>query len=104
MSELAENFISKEILTSDMLKTVKVTDKGQISIPQAIRDSLNIHKGDELIIINTADRIILEKSSKVEKEISDDLEVFRLASAESLRELWDNESDERWNEYLKEDY
>ena len=32
------------------IKTVKVSDKGQIAIPQSIRENMGIEKGDELIL------------------------------------------------------
>jgi len=31
-------------------KIIKVTDKGQISLPVGIRDSLKINYGDELLV------------------------------------------------------
>ena len=42
-------------------KIIKVTDKGQISLPVVIRDSLKIKQGDELFITKNDDTIILKK-------------------------------------------
>lgn len=47
-----------------MLKTIKVSDKGQISIPNAVRQNLGISKGDELILLEIEGKIIIEKSDK----------------------------------------
>ena len=43
------------------VKIIKVTDKGQISLPISIRDSLNIEQGDELLITRNNDAIIIKK-------------------------------------------
>ncbi|MEK6861324.1 MAG: AbrB/MazE/SpoVT family DNA-binding domain-containing protein, partial [Nanoarchaeota archaeon] len=42
-------------------KIVKVTDKGQISLPISIRESAGIVKGDELLMIKSGRTILLEK-------------------------------------------
>jgi len=58
-------YISKEILTLIMeTKIVKVTDKGQISIPISIRESADIKKGDELLMIESGRTILIEKVRK----------------------------------------
>ncbi|PIN90572.1 hypothetical protein COU60_00295 [Candidatus Pacearchaeota archaeon CG10_big_fil_rev_8_21_14_0_10_34_76] len=72
-------------------KIIKVTDKGQISLPVAMRDSLRIVQGDELIITRSDDSLVLKK---VKKEDFSDL----LKHSEKVaRKLWDNKEDEVWN-------
>jgi AbrB family looped-hinge helix DNA binding protein len=73
-------------------KTVKVSEKGQIAIPKEIRNTLDIHKGDELLLIAEGDIIILEK---IKKESFKDL--LKL-SEKTANKIWDNEEDEIWNE------
>ena len=87
----AEKFISKEILTFIMeIKIIKVTDKGQISLPVGIRESLNIGQGDELLITKSDDVIVIKK---VKKEDFSDL----LKHSEKVaKKLWDNKEDEVW--------
>ena len=72
-------------------KIIKVTDKGQISLPIGIRDSMNIEYGDELLITRTNDTIIMKK---VKKEDFDDLLKH---SERTAKKLWDNKEDEVWN-------
>lgn len=73
-------------------KIIKVTDKGQISLPVGIRESLNIKQGDELIIIKNDNSLILKK---VEEDDFSDL----LKHSEAVaKELWDNKEDEIWND------
>jgi AbrB family looped-hinge helix DNA binding protein len=72
-------------------KVIKVTDKGQISIPTDIRKSVNIKKGDKIIIIRSGKRILIEKLK--ESDFSDLLR----HSEKVAKRLWDNKEDEVWN-------
>ncbi|MBS3084111.1 AbrB/MazE/SpoVT family DNA-binding domain-containing protein [Candidatus Pacearchaeota archaeon] len=73
-------------------KIIKVTDKGQISLPIGIRNSLNIEQGDELIIIRDNDALVIKK---VKRENFSDL----LKHSEKVaKKLWDNKEDEVWND------
>ncbi|MEK6919260.1 MAG: AbrB/MazE/SpoVT family DNA-binding domain-containing protein [Nanoarchaeota archaeon] len=74
---------------------IKVTDKGQISIPRSMRQSLKIEMGDNLLITNSEGKIIIKKI------VDDDFKDILKISEESLKEVWDNKEDEIWNEYLK---
>ena len=72
-------------------KIVKVTDKGQISIPVEMRKSIGIKNGDELIIINDKGTIIIDKIREAD---------FRdlLKHSEKVAErLWGNKEDDIWD-------
>ena len=84
-----------------MIKTVKVSDKGQIAIPQSFRENLGITKGDNLIIVQANGKILIEKAQKTKEKIKDDFKDILKFSEDSLKEVWDNQEDEIWNEYLK---
>ena len=73
-------------------KIIKVTDKGQISLPVKIRNTLNIEQGDELIITQSADSIVIRKVKK--EDFSDLLKL----SEKVGKKLWDNKEDEIWND------
>ena len=73
-------------------KIIKVTDKGQISLPIGIRESLKIKKGDELLITKTDDAVIIKKIKK------DDFLDLLKHSEQVAKELWDNKEDEIWND------
>ena len=79
------------------IKIIKVTDKGQISLPVSMRESLQIKFGDELLMTRNNDALIIKK---VKKEDFSDL--LRL-SERSLKRIWDNKEDEIWNSYLEND-
>ena len=84
-----------------MMKTIKVSDKGQISIPNSIRQRLGIDRGDELILLEVEGKLLIEKPEVVREKIKDDFKDILHFSEQSLKEVWDNPEDEIWNEYLK---
>ena len=84
-----------------MIKTVKVSEKGQIAIPQSIRNQLGICRGDNLIMIQSEGRILLQKSQIAEQKLKDDFKDILNFSENSLEKIWNNEEDEIWRKYLK---
>ena len=73
------------------IKIIKVTDKGQISLPVGIRESLQIKYGDELLMTRNNDTIIIKKLKK--EDFSDLLK----HSENVARKMWDNKEDEVWD-------
>lgn len=72
-------------------KIIKVTDKGQISLPVNIRNSLDIKRGDELLITQDRNTIVMKKVKK------EDFNYLLKHSEEVAKKLWDNKEDEVWN-------
>jgi len=72
-------------------KIVKVTNKGQISIPISIRKSANISEGDELFIVRNDNTILMERINK------SDFKDLLKNSEKIAKKLWDNKGDEIWN-------
>jgi AbrB family looped-hinge helix DNA binding protein len=70
---------------------VKVTDKGQISIPVDIRKSACINVGDELLIMRDNGTILIKKLRK------SDFKDLLKHSEKVANKLWDNKEDEAWN-------
>ena len=82
------------------IKTVKISDKGQISIPKDIRDELNLKQGETLIMIIEGKKIVIQKSDRVIKKLkSYEGEETMKMSEHSLKKDWDNKYDDRWNKY-----
>lgn len=73
------------------VKIIKVTDKGQISLPVKIREILNIKQGDELIITQSNNSIVIKKIKE------DDFSDLLKHSEKIAAELWNNKEDEVWN-------
>jgi len=84
-----------------MIKTLRVSEKGQIVIPQIIREQMGIQQGDELVLLQIEGRILLEKAQKTEEKLKGNFKDILSFSEQSLREVWDNEEDEIWSQYLK---
>ena len=72
-------------------KIIKVTDKGQISIPIEIRKSIGINAGDELIAIRNGETLCLKKIKK------DDFKDLLKHSERVANKLWNNKEDEIWD-------
>ena len=72
-------------------KIVKVTDKGQISIPVSIRESTGIKMGDELIIVKSGRTILIEKIKK------SDFRGLLKHSEKVAEKLWGNKEDDIWD-------
>ena len=72
-------------------KIIKVTNKGQISLPVGIRNSLKIKQGDELFITKNEDAIVIKKVKK------EDFSYLLKHSEKIAKKLWDNKEDEVWD-------
>ena len=72
-------------------KIIKVTDKGQISIPIEIRKSIGISVGDELIVVRSGETLCLKKIKQ------DDFRDLLKHSERVAAKLWDNKEDEIWD-------
>jgi AbrB family looped-hinge helix DNA binding protein len=84
-----------------MIKTIRVSEKGQIAIPQIIREQMGIEQGDELVLLQIGGRILLEKAQKTEEKLLDNFKDILKFSEQSLTDVWDNKEDEIWSQYLK---
>ena len=84
-----------------MMKTIKVSEKGQIAIPNQMREEMGIERGDELLIMQVDGKILIEKMQRAEQKLQDDFKDIVKLSEKALKKVWDNKSDEVWNKYLK---
>jgi len=81
--------------------TIRVSDKGQICLPNSVRKRLEIEKGDDLVLFEIGGKILLEKPARVIEKMKDDFEDVLHFSEESLSEVWENDEDDVWESYLK---
>lgn len=77
-----------------MTEVITVGEKGQVVIPKKFRDDLHIEKGTKLLIVEEREKITMKPIRL------DDKHAFLLLSESSLRKVWDNEYDARWDEVL----
>lgn len=82
-------------------KKVRVSDKGQISIPVDLQKEMGIKKGDDILLIRKGDKIVLEKPSKVIELLEEQFADVQAITEASLKGLWLNKKDEIWNQYLE---
>jgi AbrB family looped-hinge helix DNA binding protein len=80
---------------------VKVSDKGQISIPVDVQREIGIKKGDELLLIRKGSKIVLEKPQRITELLEDEFADIQGFTELSLRRVWRKKEDKIWNRYLK---
>lgn len=76
---------------------MKVSDKGQITIPREALTALNARKGTELLFIQEGETAVLVKAESVGRKVVDDLGGWQALAEPVFKELWDNEADEIWD-------
>jgi len=87
-------------MSESTLKTVSVSDKGQIAIPREIRQLLGIKKGDRLVLVTKNEQLLIQKATSLEKQMKDDFDDLINYSESTLKKLWLNKEDDVWNKYL----
>jgi len=50
-------------------KTIRVSDRGQLAIPEEIQREIGLGKGDELLLTKKGEKIILEKPVKFARKL-----------------------------------
>ena len=90
-------------MTSELsFRKVKVSDKGQISIPVDMQREIGIKKGDELLLIKKGKKLVLEKPEKVIGMLEAALVDVQDITEASLSQIWLGKEEDVWNRYLKE--
>ena len=77
-----------------MTEVITVGEKGQIVIPKQLREEFQIDKGTKLLITEEKDKILINPVMLEEDHI------LMLLSESSLKKVWDNEYDKRWDDVL----
>ena len=75
----------------------KMSSKGQVVIPQELREGIN--EGDKLVVIRNKDQIILKKADKFGKNIEEDLEF-----AKRTEEAWKQIDQGKYKELSKDEF
>jgi len=84
---------------SNLVETVTVTSKGQITIPSQLRKELKIREGEKLLVIREGDSIKIIPMPKLSKLAGVDKEFFKgkkpSADIEATRKEWTREFENR---------
>jgi AbrB family looped-hinge helix DNA binding protein len=77
-----------------MVETVKMSSKGQIVIPQQIREKVKADEGSIFVVLSSGDSIVLKKIEMPSKEqLIKDLEKMAKEGAERAKKLGIKEED-----------
>lgn len=105
--QLSEKLISKNKLTNlTMLDIIKMSSKGQVVIPEAIRKKLKLKVGSRLVIRRKGRGFYIEPEESFMKLMSEFEEKkedlgWMMIAQESMKDIWDNpEDEEEWKKYL----
>ncbi len=90
----AETYLRQYYFPTSMTEIITVGEKGQVVIPKKFRDELKLVKGTKLLVVEEKDKITL-KPVRLE-----DKHALLLLSEASLRNVWDNKHDQRWDDVL----
>ncbi|PTM51713.1 AbrB/MazE/SpoVT family DNA-binding domain-containing protein [Desmospora activa] len=53
------------------MKTVKITSKGQMTLPKEFRDALGVNEGDQLILVQKGKQVILQSAKEFQKRVEE---------------------------------
>lgn len=72
------------------MKTVTITEKGQIALPRSIRKNENFKEGSKLIVITFDDHVELRPIKKINKDM-----LVALASEKVLAKYWNTKGEDK---------
>jgi len=75
----------------------KMSSKGQIVIPIEMRKGIN--EGEKLLLIKNKNQIIMEKATKLDEKLKEDLEFAR-----RTEEAWKEIDEGKFTAYSKEEF
>jgi len=84
------------------IRTVLMNDRGQIVIPEEIRNDLKMKPKETLVLIEKDGEITIRKESSVAEEIVNEDEFWSKLSEKSLENAWGKE-DKVWDKIAAED-
>ncbi len=85
------------------VRTVTISQKGQITIPRTLQRKMGIKKGDRFVLVARGDNIMLKRSPTIIKSIEDDFIDILAISEHSLGKIWLNKEDDIWDTYLEKE-
>lgn len=80
------------------VRTVRVSEKGEIAIPTKIRRNLGLRKGSQIVLIEHRGRLLIMKAERVLEALSNDLRHLTRHAEETFLQLWDGLTDDVWDD------
>ena len=84
----------------EKIRSVNINERGQIVIPEDIRNDIGVKGGETLILIQKMGEVIIKKESDVLDTLESEESFWKILSAESMKGAWDKE-DEVWDNIAK---
>lgn len=81
-----------------LVKTVKVSPKGRITLPAEVLRALRVKEGAEFLLIQQGNRIVLVPAAEAGRQVVEVLGGWEALAAPAFAELWDNDADAVWDE------
>ncbi len=83
------------------IRTVSMNERGQIVIPQEMRNDMKIDKTSILVLIEKNNELIIRKETDVLKSLDDEEVFWKKMTKRSIERAWDKE-DDIWDKLYKE--
>lgn len=80
-----------------IVRTLRVSEKGQVVLPADVRRAMGIEKGTELVLVFDGERLLLQKEGHAAAAMQEDFTDLLSASEAALRDVWENEDDAAWD-------
>jgi len=88
-----------------MIEVIKVSSRGQIVIPEQMRENMGIEEGSRLVLIEQENGLLITKEEEITKHLVEEKRKeeigWMMLAQKSLEDIWDNPKDEDvWKKYL----
>ena len=88
-----------------MIEVINVSSRGQIVIPEKMRESLGIKEGSRLVLVEREGGLLIRKEEEITKHLQEEKRKedigWMILAQKSLEDIWDNPKDEEvWKKYL----
>ena len=82
------------------IRTVSLSERGQIVIPEDIRKDFGLEGAETLLIMEKENELVLRKESDFLKAVEED-KFWKVLSRKAIKEAWSKE-DEIWDKAYKD--
>ena len=88
-----------------MIEIINVSSRGQIVIPEKMRQNLGVREGSRLVLVEMEGGLLIKKEEELAKHLQEEKgkeEIgWMILAQKSLEKVWDNPKDEKvWKKYL----
>ena len=80
-----------------IVRTLRVSEKGQVVLPADVRRAMGIERGTELVLVFDGERLLLQKEGRAAATLQEDFSDLLAMTEQSLRDVWENEDDAAWD-------